>query len=579
MAGRLKKPVKRVAPALKHNELAARPDPTPIILASGLESGQVEAILQSYGLHRIQDADANLQSMAGDPHQRRQLADILPSLLEAIGKTADPDQALNHWERWLASGVSRSAVLEYLRSSPRMLDLVCAIFGNSDSLSFTLVRDPLLLYWLAEQHVLSIAPTRVGMEHTIRQQVGLVMATELKLDALRRFRRREMLRIGVRDLLRLADVKETTASLSDLASILIDEAYRIVDADLRARHGIPMHKNRQGRWVETGFTVIGMGKLGGHELNYSSDVDVLYVCESHEGETRPALTGRAKPKGPAQGGLSNEEYFELLARDLTKVLTEQTHEGFVYRVDLRLRAEGSVGQLTRSLGDYAKYYRTRGQVWERLSLLKAWPVAGSMEVGKAFVKLVKPFIFCSSTNKPDLAGALAIVRDVRAVKDLIDAKMADSGHERRNVKLGIGGIREIEFFVQTIQVLAGKRVPDLLDRSTLGALDRFVRRKLIAAKERDALRAAYVFLRDVEHKLQMVHDLQTHALPDQEDELERCSIRMGYDGADRPAALKQFQADHTAHRTVVHDIFRSFFEIPKTSPHFKATLRAMATTR
>ena len=129
-------------------EWAARPDPTPVLLASGLEPTQVEAILQPYGLHRIQDADANLQSMAGDPHQRRQLAEILPALLEAIGRTADPDQALNHWERWLASGVSRSAVLEYLRSAPRMLDLVCAIFGNSDSLAFTLVRDPLLLYWL-----------------------------------------------------------------------------------------------------------------------------------------------------------------------------------------------------------------------------------------------------------------------------------------------------------------------------------------------------------------------------------------------------------------------------------------------
>ena len=218
--------MKSAASALKENELAARPDPTPIIFASGLEPGQVDAILRSYGLDRIQEADANLQLMAGDPHQRRQLADILPALLEAIGRTADPDQALNHWERWLASGVSRSSILEYLRSSPRMLDLVCVIFGNSDSLAFTLVRDPLLLYWLAEQHVLSTPPTRTGMERTIRQQLGLVTATELKLDALRRFRRREMLRIGVRDLLRLADVEETTASLSDLASVLIDAAYR-----------------------------------------------------------------------------------------------------------------------------------------------------------------------------------------------------------------------------------------------------------------------------------------------------------------------------------------------------------------
>jgi len=572
MTTRPKKQVPRycAAPAL---EWAARLDPTPVLLASGLESAQVEAILKSYGLQRIKDADANLQSMAGDPQQRRQLADILPALLEAIGRTADPDLALNHWERWLASGVSRSAVLEYLGSAPRMVDLVCTIFGNSNSLAFTLVRDPLLLYWLAQQNVLSTAPAKAVMERTIRQSLESVTATDLKLGKLKRFRRREMLRIGVRDLLRLADVEETTASLSDLASVLIDAACRIVDADLQAQYGIPMHRNRQGRWVETGFTVIGMGKLGGHELNYSSDVDVLYVCESHEGETRSAGSSRAKAKGPAQGRLSNEEYFEILARELTKALTEQTHEGYLYRVDLRLRAEGSVGQLTRSLDEYAKYYRTRGQVWERLALLKAWPIAGSQKVGRSFIKMVRPFVLGPSSKRTDVEQGLAIVEEVRSVKERIDAKMAERGHEQRNVKLGGGGIREIEFFVQTIQVLAGRRLPGILDRGTVGSLARFHNAGILSAKQQRGLTRAYQFLRDVEHKLQMVHDLQTHALPDREDKLQRCAIRMGYTGASRSDALKQFQSDHAAHRTVVHDIFRSFFETPNTSAMLKKTFR------
>lgn len=572
MTTRFQNPVPRYC-AVPTLEWAARPDPTPVLLESKLEPARLETILRSYGLHRIQDADANLQSMAGDPHQRRQLADILPALLEAIERTADPDQALNHWERWLASGVSRSAVLEYLRSAPRMLDLVSAIFGNSDSLAFTLVRDPLLLYWLAQENVLSTAPTRGGMERTIRQSLESVTATELKLDALRRFRRREMLRIGVRDLLRLADMVETTASLSDLASVLIDAAYRIVDYDLRSRHGIPMHQNRQGRWVETGFTVIAMGKLGGHELNYSSDVDVLYVCESHEGETRPAASGRVKTKGAMQRVLSNEEYFEILARELTKALTAQTHEGYVYRVDLRLRAEGSVGQLTRSLDDYAKYYRTRGQVWERLALLKAWPIAGSHEVGKSFIKMVRPFVLAPSSKRPDLEEGLAIVEEVRSVKERIDAKMAERGHEQRNVKLGVGGIREIEFLVQTIQVLAGRRLPGILGRGTLDSLARLQKSGILSRKQQTDLIHAYKFLRDVEHKLQMVHDLQTHALPDQQKELERCAIRMGYDRADRSIAVKQFQADLADHTTLVNDIFRSCFDMPKTSAMFKKVFK------
>lgn len=549
------------------------PDPTPLLLASDLTAEEVSAILTCYGLREIKAADENLQSMAGDPNCRRLLADIVSILLESISRTADPDQALNHWERWLSSGLSRSALLDYLRSSPRMVDLLCAIFGNSDALAFTLIRDPTLVYWLAGQDVLSKPPTRTGMERALRATLDRVTATELKLDALRRFRRREMLRIGVRDLLRLADVTETTGSLSDLASVLIDAAYHVVDADLKTQHGVPMHKDRKGRWVETGFTVIGMGKLGGHELNYSSDVDLLYVCESHEGITRSV--GRGRAASPVQPGISNEEYFERLARQLTKALAEQTHEGSVYRVDLRLRAEGTVGQLTRSLDDYAKYYRTRGQVWERLALLKSWPVAGSMDVGKAFVKMVRSFVLAPSSAKPDMKQVLAVVEDVRLVKERIDAKLAERGHEQRNVKLGVGGIREIEFLVQTIQVLAGRRLPRIMDRGTLGSLARLQKVGMLSSKQQADLARAYQFLRDVEHKLQMVHDLQTHALPDQAHELERCAIRMGYKNDHRSAALRRFKADHAAHTTVVHDAFRSFFESPKSSTVFKAALRAI----
>src|SRR5262245_1174065 len=272
---------------------STKPDPTPVLLATERNTEQVRSILSAYGLVNIEQADHNLQLMAGDPHTRRQLAEILPTLLESISHTADPDQALNHWER-LLYGVTRSNFLEYLRSSPRMLDLLCTIFGNSDSLAFTTIRDPMLVFWLAEEDVLSKPPKRTRIEQSLREQVGHLTVKELKLEVLRRFRRREMLRIGVRDLLRLADVPETTASLSDVASILIHAAYEIVDADLRRQYGVPMHKNWQGRWVETGFAVIGMGKLGGHELNYSSDADLIYVYESHEGETR-------LPQGKAGG--------------------------------------------------------------------------------------------------------------------------------------------------------------------------------------------------------------------------------------------------------------------------------------
>ena len=546
------------------------PDPTPLLLASERDPQNMRGILAAYGLTDIAQADRNLQAMAGEPHERHQLVTILPMLMESIARTADPDQALNHWERLLES-VTRATFLTYLRSSPRMLDLLSTIFGNSDSLAFTIIRDPMLVYWLAEEDVLSKPSTRTVLQQALHKQLARLTVKELKLVVLRRFRRREMLRIGVRDLLRLADVSETTASLSDLAAILIHAAYEIVDADLCRQYGKPMHKNRQGKWVETGFAVIGMGKLGGHELNYSSDVDLIYVYAAHDGETRPTPSaGKA-----VAAGISNEEYFEILSRELTKALSEATTEGYVFRVDLRLRAEGSVGQLARSLEDYRKYYAMRGQIWERLALLKAWPVAGSTVVGNAFVKMVRPFVLGRGKATLGMAGAMAVIEDVRAVKEMIDAKMADRGHEQRNVKLGTGGIREIEFLVQTIQVIAGRHAPGLLHRGTLDSLKAFTAQKLLSAKERDALSAAYLFLRDVEHKLQMVHDLQTHSLPDEAQELERCAIRSGYEGMDRAASVARFQADLRSSTKVVHDLFRAFFYRSQTSPLLKATLRAM----
>ena len=550
-----------------------RPDPRPVLLATEPDWAQTDAILSAYGLRNIKQADRNLQAMAGEPYERRQLAEILPLLLEAVARTADPDQALNHWERLMAS-VARTAMLDFLRSSPHMLNLLCVIFGNSDALAFTIIRDPTLIYWLDEDGVLSKPPTRKGMEAALRRKIGHLKSKELQLDVLRRFRRQSMLLIGVRDLLRLAGVADTTASLSDLASLLIHAAYEIIDAGLRRQYGVPMHKNRRGRWVTTGFTVIGMGKLGGHELNYSSDVDILYIYESHDGETR--APGKLQGDKPPGVGISSEEYFEILARELTKTLAEPTREGYIFRVDLRLRAEGAVGQLARSLDGYAQYCFTRGQVWERLALLKAWPVAGSPDVGQLFLKKVKPFILGKAAKPTSLTDALAVVDEVRSVKETIDRHMAERGHERRNVKLGIGGIREIEFFVQTVQVIAGRKMAGLLDRSTLGSLERFVRCKLMSKQERDDLIAAYLFLRDVEHKLQMVHDLQTHALPENGEELERCAVRSGYGQEGRAKGGAQFHADHQRHTELVNRTFRSLFYEPKTSPILKAALRAMA---
>ncbi len=538
-------------------------DPSPLLLASGLPPGGVAELLAPYGVTDVKQADANLQSMAGEPRTRLLLAGILGELLATLARTADPDQGLNHWERFLQAGLNRGQLFDYLGGHPRMLHLLSTIFGNSPAMAQTLIRDSLLVYWLAEERVLSRRPSRKELASSLREVLANVQAMELRLDALRRFRRRETLRIGVRDLLALTDVPETTVALTDLACVLIQAAYDIAQAGLRQQYGRPIHRGLRGRTVETGFAVIAMGKLGGGELNYSSDVDLLYVYESENGTTAP--DGRAGGKATGRA-VSNEEYFEQLARETTKALADVTQEGHVFRVDLRLRAEGTSGQLARSLEGYERYYRTRGEQWERMALLKAWPVAGDLRVGRAFLRRVSPFIYAGS----DARSPEAILAQVKAVKDMIDAKMADRGQEQRNVKLGRGGIREIEFIVQAAQILCGGRQPDLRERNTMASLAKLARHRLLSAKDRRTLEGAYIFLRDIEHKLQMVHDLQTHALPESSDELARCAIRLGYPSGNRLAAGRKFLADHRRHTAAVHRIFRRLFDRPDRSSFVKA---------
>lgn len=540
-----------------------------LLFAKRLAEPEIAFLLARYGIRDPKRADANLQAMAGEPRARAILATFLVEILEGIARTADPDLALTHWERFLEAGLNRVQLFGYLAGFPRLVHLLCSTFGNSPAMAQTLIRDPFLVYWLAEEGVLARQPTRKMLEQEVRATLAAVSAAELKLEALRRFKRRAMLRIGLRDIQRLAGVQETTAALSDLASVLIQAAYETVEASLQARYGRPTHRDAKGKSAATGFAVIGMGKLGGGELNFSSDVDLIYVYGSDEGETKGA-------PGKMIASIANEEYFEYLARDLTKALTEVTQEGYVFRVDLRLRAEGSVGRLARSLADYAKYYKVRGQVWERLALLKAWPVAGDPAVGRAFLRLVKPFVLGPGRAPVGTKEASAIMAEVKAVKDMIDDKMSRRGHETRNVKLGTGGIREIEFTVQALQVLCGRWLPGILDRGTLGSLARLRRLRFLSAEQEAALTQAYLFLRDVEHKLQMVHDLQIHALPEGDEELAQCAVRLGYGFKDREASRAAFVKACRQHTTLVNGAFRDLFAAPARSRLFKAALKKLA---
>ncbi|MDT7041178.1 hypothetical protein [Candidatus Nitronereus thalassa] len=491
-----------------------RPDPTPLLLARDLPRDEVSRLLTPYGFHDIEKADANLQSMAGDPRSRQLLARILPSILHTISHTADPDQGLNEWERYLEAGNARAQVFSFLSNTPHLLRLLCVLFGNSPAMAETIIRDPMVIYWMEDQRILKTRPTKKRLQVMLHEALSVVTSGGRKIEILRRFHRREMLRIGARDLFRVAKVQETFVSLSQLAEIVIHSAYQIVKTEMEQQHGIPHHTNPTGKSFQTRFAILGMGKLGGGELNYSSDVDLVYIYESSHGHTN-AKTG--------QSSITNEAYFQALARKLTQVLSQSSGEGFLFRVDLRLRPEGGIGPLAWSVGEAVTYYQTRGRPWERLAFLKARPIAGEVAIGRTFLRKIQPFVIGQEPNANS-----NIVEAVRTLRTQIHQKVHRKGEEDRNVKLSPGGIRDIEFIVQTLQLLHVAEEPELFEPNNLKGLKRLIEFRHLSPEQGAQLKRYYLYLRDVEHKLQMVHELQTHTLPSQESELFKCAVRMGH---------------------------------------------------
>jgi glutamate-ammonia-ligase adenylyltransferase len=358
-------------------------------------------------------------------------------------------------------------------------------------------------------------------------------ATEDELrSALRRCRHRETVRIAWRDLNGLATLEQVLAELSTLADTLVAGAAEWLARDLAVRFGTPC--DADGKPVS--LIVIAMGKLGGGELNFSSDIDLMFVYRA-SGETR----GGSRT-------LSNQEFFDRLGKKLIPVLNDVTGDGFVYRVDMRLRPFGDSGALTASFGALELYYQVHGRDWERYALIKARALTGTDEERAALAEITRPFVYRRYLD----FGAFEAVREMKA---MIDAEVARYGLER-DIKRGAGGIREIEFIGQAFQLVRGGREPRLRLRQILPALRCCVDLHLLGAADVDALTAAYRFLRITEHRLQQVRDEQTQTLPDAP--LERARIAFGLGYPDWVA----FEMDLAQHRTAVRACFASLL-MPK----------------
>lgn len=329
--------------------------------------------------------------------------------------------------------------------------------------------------------------------------------------ALRRFHRSEMMRIAWRDLCNVADIQTITEELAELAEVVLHNAYDLFFHRWVEQYGQPLGPEQNPALM----VVIGMGKLGGRELNFSSDVDLMFVYD-----------GDGKTSGGSQGSVENKMFFTSLAQAYCDFLSKATAEGFLYRVDTRLRPEGNSGELASSLMTVEVYYHTYGQNWERQALLKARPVAGDAEVGQRFMSLITPFTYRKYVDEIEVGQVL---RDVDAMREKMMEELSSPEARYTNFKNGLGGIRDIEFFVQAVQMLYGGQYPEIKLAGTLVSLRRMYESHLLYSNDYKTLSSAYRFLRRIEHRLQMVGEQQIYELPVDPRERSRLASSLDYD--------------------------------------------------
>jgi glutamate-ammonia-ligase adenylyltransferase len=445
--------------------------------------------------------------------------------LRELPKALQP-VAIAHW-------VELHPVLsEWNGTDPAWAQSAARVLACSDFVARACAAQTILLPGLLDSG--DLLRTETGDTIVARVQAAVAECTDepaLK-HALRLARQREMVRIAWRDLAGWANLEETLASLSGLADACLQIALEKLLAWAVERDGRPL-ESASGR--PAGFVVLGMGKLGGQELNFSSDIDLIFAY-SGEGQADKA-------------GLSNHEFFLRLGQRLIQALNEPTGDGFVFRVDMRLRPNGASGPLVLSFDAMEQYYQIHGRMWERYALIKTRQVAGDRAAGAVLLDTLRPFVFRRYLD-------YTAVEEIRDMKGAIHRELLRKGIQS-NIKLGPGGIREVEFIAQAFQLIRGGRDPRLQERRLLPVLAQLAAEGDLTAQMEKELREAYVFLRHTEHRLQEISDQQTQVLPATDFDRWRVAAGMGF------GDWESFRKVLMRHMQRVHEHFESVFTAPQ----------------
>lgn len=520
-------------------------NPKDLILAPEVTAEGIEGVLKQYGIKDLPRATRNLQSLAGEPPVREACAEIIETLLESVANSAHPDSALHNFERFVGVTDDQLRLYHVLRDAPFLMSLLTMSFGASTYFSDILMRNPEYFYGFVDADVIGSPKPREILYDELSQSLLSLGSVEESLDALRRYKRKESLRIGVRDLLGAADIETTTLELTNLAEVALQKCCEIGEHELTSRFGTPQADLPNGGKIGSTFAVIGMGKFGGSELNFSSDIDVMFLY-SRDGTTSQ--------------GIENRQYFNKLSEFIIHGLSEITAEGYVFRVDARLRPESSAGSIARSIDSYEAYYEGWGEIWERQALIKARPVAGDLKLGRQFIDTIQPFVYQRYLDEFSISE---IKMDIRQTKSRIEDRIREKGSFVNNhVKLGTGGIRDIEFTIQCLQLIYGGPNSGLRNCNTLKTIELLYQHKFLSPRNRDVLGEAYRFLRMIEHRLQMEGDQQRYSLPSKTTDLIKLARCAGYRDTKTVLALEAFHADYRQHTHSVRSIFEKILEIP-----------------
>lgn len=510
------------------------------------------SLLSSVPFAELARARANLALL-----ESRLPSSVLQLLPTVLAQVPDPDVALNDLERFTRN--CSPGVLGEIARLPTLLHYLLTLFSHSRFLSETLIQQPLLLAWLGRDKQLA----RVKSKDDLLEEYARFEATAFEADVavvLARFKRREYLRIALKDILGIAGLAETTLELSTLADVLLEKVLEIAAKELRGRYGWPQSSDASGRVVGARFAVVSLGKLGGYELNYSSDIDLLFL-----------YAGTGETSGPTR--IPNQEYFVRLAQRLIQLIAGVTPEGSVFRVDLRLRPGGGEGDLAISLPAAVEYYRRSAREWELQMLLKARHSAGDVALVREFLEAVKSRIYRQEMH-------FAAVESVLEAREQLDRKLTrrTPASVALNVKLSPGGIRDIEFLVQCLQRLYGQGDPWVRSGGTLVALQKLHDKGYLPSRDYFRLASAYQFLRKVEHRLQLERGQQIHTLPQSGEALALLARRCGIDALGREAveSLRKQLDEHT--RAVRAIYARTLLRPPAAPEEEPFVLEAPAST-